>query len=66
MFVAYARASIYGMTGKVRSYIRCVDVECESNREEEFYDVQLDVRGCAGVHDSFKQYIAKVSAFLNE
>jgi hypothetical protein len=43
--------------GKVQSYIRCVHVNFESKREEDFYDIQLDVKGCKNVYDSFRKYI---------
>lgn len=45
--------------GKIKSYIRCVDIDFESAREEEFYDIQLDVKGCKDVYDSFKKYSEK-------
>lgn len=45
--------------GKIRSFIKCVNVEYESKREETFYDIQLDVKGCNSVYDSFKKYTEK-------
>ena len=45
--------------GQVRSFIKCLNVQYESNREEEFYDIQLDVKGCKNIYDSFRRYIAK-------
>ena len=42
--------------GKIKSYIRCVNIEYESAREEEFYDIQLDVKGCRDVYSSFQKY----------
>ncbi|KAL0590185.1 hypothetical protein ABG067_001830 [Albugo candida] len=44
--------------GTVRSYVRCVDVNYESFRDESFYDLQLDVKGCSDIYDSFRKYIA--------
>ncbi|KAJ3029473.1 UNVERIFIED_CONTAM: hypothetical protein HDU68_012053 [Siphonaria sp. JEL0065] len=44
--------------GEYKSYIKCMDVEFESSRAEEFYDVQLNVKGCRGVGESFKDYIS--------
>jgi ubiquitin C-terminal hydrolase len=44
--------------GKARSYIRCINVEYESSREEEFYDISLDVKGCKNIMESFDKYIA--------
>ncbi len=31
--------------GKMKSYIRCKNVDFESSREEAFYDVQLNIKG---------------------
>ena len=45
--------------GKIKSYIRCVNIDYESAREEDFYDIQLDVKGCQNVYDSFKKYSEK-------
>ena len=45
--------------GKAKSYIRCVNVEFESSREEDFYDIQLDVKGCENIYQSFRKYIEK-------
>ena len=45
--------------GSVKSYIRCVNVEYESSREEDFYDIQLDVKGSNHIYESFRRYIAK-------
>lgn len=43
--------------GRMRNYIRCVNVPFESTRSEDFYDIQLNVKGCRTVIDSFKQYV---------
>lgn len=43
-------------SGTVRSFIRCVHVNYESKREEDFYDIQLDVKGCKNIIESFKKY----------
>lgn len=45
--------------GKIRSYIRCTDVDFESKRDEYFYDLSLDVKGCSKLKDSFYKYIEK-------
>ncbi|KAJ2258033.1 ubiquitin-specific protease ubp15 [Coemansia sp. RSA 454] len=42
--------------GKMKSYIRCVDVEYESSRVENYYDISLNVKGCATLRDSFANY----------
>eukprot|EP01027_Heterolobosea_sp_BB2_P019451 GEZU01027309.1.p1 GENE.GEZU01027309.1~~GEZU01027309.1.p1 ORF type:complete len:319 (+),score=109.42 GEZU01027309.1:405-1361(+) len=43
--------------GKVKNYIKCINVDCESSRTETFSDLQLDVRGCRDVYASFRQYM---------
>ncbi|CAB5149159.1 unnamed protein product [Rhizophagus irregularis] len=43
--------------GKMKSYIKCVNVDYESSRVEDFYDIQLNVKGCQTLRDSFKDYI---------
>ncbi|PKY26877.1 cysteine proteinase, partial [Rhizophagus irregularis] len=43
--------------GKMKSYIKCVNVDYESSRVEGFYDIQLNVKGCQTLRDSFKDYI---------
>jgi ubiquitin carboxyl-terminal hydrolase 7 len=45
--------------GNFSSYIRCVDVEYESVRKEEFYDIQLDVKDCSNIYESFRKYTKK-------
>lgn len=43
--------------GSMKSYIKCINIEYESARSEEFYDIQLNVKGLRGLEDSFKDYI---------
>ncbi|GES93025.1 cysteine proteinase [Rhizophagus clarus] len=43
--------------GKIKSYIKCINVDCESSRVEDFFDIQLNVKGCKTLRDSFKNYI---------
>ncbi|RGB42735.1 ubiquitin carboxyl-terminal hydrolase 5 [Rhizophagus diaphanus] len=43
--------------GKMKSYIKCVNVDYESSRVEDYYDIQLNVKGCKTLRDSFKDYI---------
>ena len=45
--------------GKYRSYIRCVDVDYESSRIEEFYDLAMQVKGCPSLEESFRKYVEK-------
>ncbi|ORY41889.1 cysteine proteinase [Rhizoclosmatium globosum] len=44
--------------GKYKSYIKCINVNFESSRIEDFYDIQLNVKGFKTLHDSFVDYIA--------
>ncbi|PKY58830.1 cysteine proteinase [Rhizophagus irregularis] len=43
--------------GKMKSYIKCINVDYESSRVENYYDIQLNVKGCKTLRDSFKDYI---------
>ncbi|RKO91720.1 cysteine proteinase [Blyttiomyces helicus] len=43
--------------GKMKSYIKCINVDYESSRVEDFYDIQLNVKGCKTLEDSFKEYV---------
>ncbi|KAG0337566.1 hypothetical protein BG004_007591 [Podila humilis] len=43
--------------GKMKSYIKCINVDYESSRVENFYDIQLNVKGCRTLRDSFTNYI---------
>lgn len=65
--------------GKMKSYIKCIDVNFESSRSEDYYgnqkkktryilkrqlitfkiDIQLNVKGCKNLEDSFKDYITE-------
>ncbi|KAK1232951.1 ubiquitin-specific protease ubp15 [Marasmius sp. AFHP31] len=44
--------------GKMKSYIKCVNVDYESSRIEEFNDIQLNVKGLKNLYESFKDYVA--------
>ncbi|KAI8611746.1 cysteine proteinase [Chytriomyces sp. MP71] len=44
--------------GKYKSYIKCINVDYESSRIEDFYDIQLNVKGFKTLRDSFADYIA--------
>ncbi|KAF8319268.1 cysteine proteinase [Clavulina sp. PMI_390] len=44
--------------GKMKSYIKCVNVNYESARSEDFYDIQLNVKGMKNLQESFRDYIA--------
>ncbi|KAI7896456.1 uncharacterized protein EV154DRAFT_239233 [Mucor mucedo] len=43
--------------GKMKSYIKCINVNFESSRVEDYYDIQLNVKGCKNLIDSFEDYI---------
>ncbi|KAK4501262.1 hypothetical protein PRZ48_007069 [Zasmidium cellare] len=43
--------------GKMKTYLRCINVDYESSRIEDFWDLQLNVAGCKSLDDSFKDYI---------
>ncbi|KAK0651817.1 hypothetical protein B0T16DRAFT_404747 [Cercophora newfieldiana] len=44
-------------SGKIKTYISCIDVPYESSRVEDFWDVQLNVSGNKNLMDSFQDYI---------
>lgn len=44
-------------TGRYRSFIKCINVKYESTRDEEFYDIQLDVKNMKNVYESFDKYV---------
>ena len=43
--------------GKMKTYISCINVDYESSRIEDFWDVQLNVSGNRCLDDSFKDYV---------
>ncbi|KXL41610.1 hypothetical protein M433DRAFT_6726 [Acidomyces richmondensis BFW] len=43
--------------GKMKTYLKCINVDYESSRIEDFWDLQLNVSGCKSVDESFKDYI---------
>ncbi|KAL2239260.1 UNVERIFIED_CONTAM: Ubiquitin carboxyl-terminal hydrolase 13 [Sesamum indicum] len=44
--------------GHHKNYIECINVDYKSSRQESFYDLQLDVKGCHDVYASFDKYVA--------
>ncbi|EJD02278.1 cysteine proteinase [Fomitiporia mediterranea MF3/22] len=44
--------------GKMKSYVRCVNVDYESSRTEDFNDISLNVKGMKNLHESFRDYVA--------
>lgn len=43
--------------GKMKTYISCINVDYESSRIEDFWDIQLNVSGNKCLDDSLKDYI---------
>ena len=43
--------------GKTKTYISCINVDFESSRIEDFWDVQLNVSGNKNLDESFRDYI---------
>lgn len=43
--------------GKMKSYIKCVNVDYESSRVEDFWDIQLNVKNLSNLTESFQNYI---------
>jgi ubiquitin carboxyl-terminal hydrolase 7 len=44
-------------SGKIKTYISCINVDYESSLIEDFWDIQLNVSGNKTILDSFKDYI---------
>lgn len=43
--------------GKTKTYVSCINVNFESSRIQDFWDIQLKVRGNKTLDDSFRDYI---------
>lgn len=43
--------------GKMKTYLTCINVDYESSRVEEFWDLQMNVSGCKTLDDSFRNYV---------
>ena len=43
--------------GKTKTYLSCINVDYESSRMEDFWDIQLNVSGNKDLDDSFKDYV---------
>lgn len=43
--------------GKMKSYIRCINVDYQSVRTEDFWDIQLNVKNMRDLKTSFENYI---------
>lgn len=42
--------------GHTYNFIECVNIEYKSTRKESFMDIQLDVKGCKNIYESFDRY----------
>eukprot|EP01134_Creolimax_fragrantissima_P003884 CFRG3884T1 len=45
--------------GKMKSYVKCINVDYESSRLESFYDIQLVVKDKKSLYDSFDEYVVE-------
>lgn len=43
--------------GRMVTRVKCIKVECETSKLEDFFDLQLDVKGQKSVTESFSKYI---------
>jgi ubiquitin carboxyl-terminal hydrolase 7 len=43
--------------GKTKTYISCINVDYESSKIEDFWDIQLNVRGNKNLDDSLRDYV---------
>ncbi|CAD6570825.1 MAG: hypothetical protein TREMPRED_006048 [Tremellales sp. Tagirdzhanova-0007] len=44
--------------GSMKNYIKCINVDFESAVTEDFYDIQLTIKGIKNLRDSFREYIS--------
>ena len=44
-------------SGKIKTYISCINVPYESSRIEDFWDIQLNVSGNVDLLESFRDYV---------
>ncbi|RXK41314.1 ubiquitin carboxyl-terminal hydrolase 7 [Tremella mesenterica] len=44
--------------GQMKNYIKCINVDFESSVVEDYYDIQLTIKGIKNLHESFRDYIA--------
>ena len=43
--------------GKFTNYVQCVNVDDKSTRDEEYYDLQMPVKGCKDLYASLDEYV---------
>ncbi|KAK3378288.1 hypothetical protein B0H63DRAFT_397552 [Podospora didyma] len=53
----YEKALAQMFSGKIKTYISCINVPYESSRIEDFWDIQLNVTGNKNVLESLQDYI---------
>jgi len=46
----------YLFEGTSKNYFKCIHVDYESSHKDTWYDLQLNVKGCKDVYQSFEQY----------
>ncbi|KAL1410390.1 ubiquitin-specific protease ubp15 [Vanrija albida] len=44
--------------GQMKNYIKCINVNFESSVVEDFYDIQLTIKGIKNLRDSFRDYVS--------
>ncbi len=44
-------------SGVQQTYCKCINVEYESKRNEDFYDLSMNVKGFPTLHKSFENYV---------
>lgn len=42
---------------QMKSYVKCINVDFESSRSEDYWDIQLNVKGMKDLEASFKDYV---------
>ena len=45
--------------GKLKNFVKCINVNFTSERIEDFYDLSMNVRGCKNLRESFEKYIER-------
>ena len=43
--------------GKIRSFVKCKNVNFETKKNEDFFDLSLMVKGCSNLNESFLKYL---------
>lgn len=43
--------------GRIHNFVECVNVDYKSTRQEVYADLQLLVKGCKTMYDSFDKYV---------